>query len=80
MSEDPAQAIPDDAVAYVPGFGETTVGALRAAKRKSDEMLRLEAFGITEADVRMWEDMVTRNLHFGPDGRRIPMGPSRGER
>lgn len=47
--------IPDDALVYVPGHGETTAGAIRASREPSldDE---------NEATYQMWEDIATRNL------------------
>lgn len=48
--------VPDDTEAYVAGLGVVRVGELRA------ERIPTLAIGIRPATVRMWEEMVTRNL------------------
>jgi len=46
--------LPDDAPCYVPGYGETTVGEVRASMVPDCDP--------EEVTLRMWEDIATRNL------------------
>ena len=50
--------IPDSAVVYVPGFGETTAGALRASYEPPPDPV--------ESTIRMWEAIVLNVDHPRP--------------
>lgn len=52
-----SQIIPDEAVCYVPGYGEITVGELRAEERPQ--------VSPWERDLRMLERIATENLCRG---------------
>ena len=52
--------LPDTATVYVPGFGETTVGALRASEERptgSDaETIRMWGYIATHPKARPWKE------------------------